>query len=82
MWRVTCARTQASWWRQQHLSVSCLSLGSALITAARARLWSSFRQRSESPLLALRNKEARKSLLPLRQFQTFSRTPSRLAVVR
>ena len=33
------------------LSVSRPSLGSALITAARARLWSSFRQCSESPLL-------------------------------
>ena len=30
------------------------SLGSALISAARARLWSSFRRRSESPLLARR----------------------------
>ena len=28
------------------------SLGSALIAAARAHLWSSFRRRSESPLLA------------------------------
>ena len=34
------------------LGVSCLSLGSALMAAARARLWSSFRRRSESPLLA------------------------------
>ena len=34
------------------LSVSCPSLGSALIAAARAHLWSSFRWRSESPLLA------------------------------
>ena len=34
------------------LSTSCPSLGSALITAAHARLWSSFRRRSESPLLA------------------------------
>ena len=34
------------------LSVSCPSLGSALIAAARARLWSSFKRRSESPLLA------------------------------
>ena len=34
------------------LSVSCPSLGSTLIAAARARLWSSFRRRSESPLLA------------------------------
>ena len=32
--------------------VSCPSLGSTLIAAARAHLWSSFRQRSESPLLA------------------------------
>ena len=36
------------------LSVSCPSLGSALRAAARARLWSSFRRRSESPLLARR----------------------------
>ena len=34
------------------LSVSCPSLRSALIAAARAHLWSSFRRRSESPLLA------------------------------
>ena len=34
------------------LSVSCPSLGSALIAAARVRLWSSFRRCSESPLLA------------------------------
>ena len=34
------------------LSISCPSLGSALIAAARARLWSSFRRCSESPLLA------------------------------
>ena len=34
------------------LSVSCPFLGSALIAVARARLWSSFRRRSESPLLA------------------------------
>ena len=34
------------------LSVPCPSLGSALIAAARACLWSSFRRRSESPLLA------------------------------
>ena len=34
------------------LSVSCPSLGSALIAVARARLWSSFRWCSESPLLA------------------------------
>ena len=63
-------------------SVSRPSLGSALIAAARALLWSSFRRRSESPLFVQRNKEARKSLLPLRQLQTFSRSPSRLAVVR
>ena len=36
------------------LRVSRPSLGSELIAAARARLWSSFRQRSESPLLARR----------------------------
>ena len=34
------------------LSVSCPSLGSALIATARAHLWSSFRRCSESPLLA------------------------------
>ena len=34
------------------LSVSRPSLGSALLAAARACLWSSFRRRSESPLLA------------------------------
>ena len=33
------------------LSVSCPSLGSALMAAAHARLWSSFRRCSESPLL-------------------------------
>ena len=33
------------------LSISCLSLGSMLIAAARACLWSSFRRCSESPLL-------------------------------
>ena len=39
------------------LSVSCPSLGSTLIAAVLARLWSSFRQRSESPLLARRETE-------------------------
>ena len=34
------------------LSISCPSLGSVLIATARVRLWSSFRQCSESPLLA------------------------------
>ena len=34
------------------LSLSCLSLGSVLMAAAHAHLWSSFRRRSESPLLA------------------------------
>ena len=34
------------------LSISCPSLGSTLIAAARALLWSSFRRCSESPLLA------------------------------
>ena len=34
------------------LRVSCPSLGSALIAATRACLWSSFQRRSESPLLA------------------------------
>ena len=36
----------------RRLSVSRPSLGPALIAAARASLWSSFRRRSESPLLA------------------------------
>ena len=36
-----------------NLSISCPSLGSGLITAAHAHLWSSFRRCSESPLLAL-----------------------------
>ena len=64
------------------LIVSCPSLGSALIAVARSHLWSSFRRCSESPLLADRETEARKCLLPLRQLQTFFQTPSRLAVVR
>ena len=34
------------------LASQCPSLGSALIAAAHARLWSSFKRRSESPLLA------------------------------
>ena len=34
------------------LASQCPSLGSALIAAARARLWSCFKQRSESCLLA------------------------------
>ena len=34
------------------LSISGPSLGSVLTAAAHARLWSSFRRRSESPLLA------------------------------
>ena len=38
--------------RSSSVSVSRPSLGSALIAAARARLWSSFRWCSESPLLA------------------------------
>ena len=66
VWRVTCARTQASWWRSSSLRVSRPSLGSALIAAAHARLWSSFRRRSESPLLAhqeTRNKRGKKKSL-------------------
>ena len=63
VWRVICARTQASWWQQQQPQClppipgvrtdnrsSCPSLGSVLIAAARARFWSLFRRRSESPL--------------------------------
>ena len=38
--------------RSSSLSISCPSLGSTLIAAAGAHLWSSFRQCSESPLLA------------------------------
>ena len=34
------------WWRNSSLGVSCPSLGSALIATARARLWSSLKQRS------------------------------------
>ena len=36
------------------LSISCPSLGSALMAAARARVWSSFRRCPESPLLTHR----------------------------
>ena len=52
VWRVTCARTQDFWRRQQQPQRLTPVSGSALIAAARARLWSSFRRRSESPLLA------------------------------
>ena len=51
VWIVTCARTQVSWWGSSSLSVSCPSLGSALIAAAHVRLWGLFRGCSESPLL-------------------------------
>ena len=51
VWRVTCACTQASCWCSSSLSVSRPSLVSTLIAAARARLWSSIRWCSESPLL-------------------------------
>ena len=52
VWRVTCARTQASCGGSSSLSVSCPSPGSVLIAPARAHLWSSFKRRSDSPLLA------------------------------
>ena len=52
VWRVTCAAHRLLGGCSSSLTVSCPSLGSALIAAARARLWSSFRWRSESPLLA------------------------------
>ena len=52
VWIVTCACTQASWCCSSSLSVSCPSLGSALIVAAHACLWSSFRRCSETPFLA------------------------------
>ena len=51
VWRVTCAAHGLLGGGSSSLSVSCLSLVSVLIAAARARLWSTFRQRSESPLL-------------------------------
>ena len=51
LWIVTCARTKVFGGCSSSLSISCLSLGSALISVARALLWSSFRQWSESPLL-------------------------------
>ena len=52
VWRVICACTQASWWCSSSLSIPCPSLGFALKAVARTRLWSSFKQSSESPLLA------------------------------
>ena len=45
------------------LSVSCPCLRSVLVAAARARLWSSFRWRSESPLLTLRKQRGKKKSL-------------------
>ena len=45
------------------LSVSCPSLGSALIAAARARLWSCCKRRSSSPLLAHQEKRGKKKSL-------------------
>ena len=51
VWIVTCGCTQAFGGCSSSLSISCPSLGSTLIAAARARLWSSFRWCSESPLL-------------------------------
>ena len=81
VWRVTCAHTQASWWRQQQpqrlLPVSGVradnhgSRPSLEFAQAALRIPS---------LCAPRNKEARKSLLPPRQLQTPSQTPSQLAL--
>ena len=45
------------------LSISCPSLGSALIATARAHLWSSFRLHSESPLVAHRETRGKKKSL-------------------
>ena len=58
------------------LSISCLYLVSVLIAAACARLWSSFRWCSESPLLA-----HPKTMVSCLLGKTFSWTPSQLAVV-
>ena len=52
VWRVTCAHTQPFYRRQQQPQLLTPVSGSALIAAACACLWSSFRRRSESPLLA------------------------------
>ena len=63
VWRVTCAHTQALWRQQQQpqrltpvSGVRSDRRGSrqSLIAVARASLWSLFRWRSESPLLAHR----------------------------
>ena len=51
VWIVICACTQILGGCSISLSISCPSLVSMLIAAARARLWSSFRRFSESPLL-------------------------------
>ena len=40
-----------------------VAVGSAVIAAARAHLWSSFRRRSESPLLATRKQRGKKKSL-------------------
>ena len=44
------------------LSISCPSLGSALIAAAHAHLWSSFKWRSESPLLTHRETKRQENI--------------------
>ena len=62
------------------LSVSCPSLRSLMIAATRAHLWSSLSGTLNPSPRVPGNKEARKSLLPLWQLQTFSRTPSQPAV--
>ena len=81
MWIVICACTQASWQLQQQPECPMP------VSGVRADSHSS-RPSLELFLAALLifsphtpgNKEARKSLLPLWQFQTFSLTPSQLAV--
>ena len=81
VWRVTCAHTQASWWQQQqpqHLMPVCeVHADSHGLRPSRVRLSGTL---NPSPC-APQNKEGRKSLLSLWQLQTFSWTPSWLAVV-
>ena len=65
------------------LGVSRPSLGSALIAAAHARLWSSFRWRSESPLLVRHETKRQEKVSCLfGSCRLFPRSPSQLAVVR
>ena len=58
------------------LSISRTSLGSARMAAARASLWSSFRRRSESPLLApVKQRGKKKSLASSAAADFFSGLP-------